>query len=133
MRKFIVYTRSLPSGCCKVVTDAPAVVEVEGEMVTQTEDPSVGWLPEGEFKFRITQPEFLYEPEEIKKADGTKEKRMVPPVYYSHAVYYNVHQAHVKAEHMVRDSFAFAERKHKGEATEEEVKAKIAEIQEILL
>jgi hypothetical protein len=133
MRKFIVYTRSLPAGCCKVSTDAPAVVEVEGEMITQTEDTSVGWLPQGEFKFRITQPEFLYESQEIKKADGSKEKVMLPPVYYSHAVYYNIYQAQVAAEHIVRSNFEFERRKTGKEFTEEEVRAKFVEIQEILL
>lgn len=133
MRKFIVYTRSLPAGCCKVSTDAPTVVEVEGEMVTRSEDPSVGWLPEGEFKFRITKPDFLHEPVEIKLPDGSREKTMVPPVYHSHAVYYNVNQAHVAAEHMVRHSFAFTQRKGGAEFTEEEVRAKFSEIQEVLL
>lgn len=133
MRKFIVYTRSLPAGCCKISTDAPAVVEVEGEMIGQMEDPSVGWLPEGEFRFRITKPEFLQEPQEIKKSDGSRVKSMVSPVYHSHAVYYNVHQAHVAAEHVVRESFAFVQRKDGKEFTEEEVRAKFTEIQEILL
>lgn len=133
MRRFIVYTRALPAGCCKVATDAPSVVEVKGEMITPTEDPSVLWLPEGEFKFRITQPEFLYEPQEVKRPDGSREKVMAPPVYHSHAIYWNVVQAHVAAERMVREGFAFTQRKTDKEFTEEEVRAKYAEIQEILL
>lgn len=128
MRKFIVYTRPIPG---QSGTDLPAVVEVEGEVVPQTEDPSLGWLPEGEFKFRITQPEFLYEPQE--KKTTSKDKVMVPPVYYSHAVYYNIYQAYVAAEQMVRESFAFAKRKDGIDFTEEEVRSKFAEIQQVLL
>jgi len=133
MRKFIVYTRPLPAGCCQISTDAPAIVEVEGEMITQLEDPSVGWLPEKAFRFRITKPDFLYEPQEIKKADGSREKVMVPPVYHSHAVYYNIYQAQVAAERVVREGFAFAKRKTGAEFTEEDVRAKFSEIQEVLL
>jgi hypothetical protein len=130
MRKFITYTRPIP-GCHK--SDAPTVVEVEGELVTGLEDVSVMWLPQGEFKFRITAPDFLYEPKEVKQADGSKATVMVPPVYYSHACHWTVYRAHVEAEHMVRQGFEFALRKHGKTYTEEEVAAKIAEITEILL
>lgn len=131
MRKFIVYTRAIP-GCCQT-SDVPTVVEVEGELITGTEDVSIMWLPEGEFKFRITQPEFLYEPKEVKKLDGSKGTMMVPPVYYSHACHWTVHGAHAAADRVVRQGFEFAQRKHGTPFTEEEVAAKQKEIQEILL
>lgn len=131
MRKFIVYTRAIP-GCCQT-GDVPTVVEVEGELITGTEDVSIMWLPEVEFKFRITQPEFLYEPKEIKKPDGSKGTVMIPPVYYSHACHWTVHRAHVEAERMVRQGFEFALRKHGTPYTPEDVAAKVAQIQEILL
>lgn len=125
MRKFIVHTRPLP-GCCKV-GDAPTVIEVEGEMISATEDPSVKWLPEGEFRFRITKPDFLFEP----KQAGSKE--MVPPVYHSHAIYWNVYQARAVAERLVRQGFEFSKRKSGKEYSKEEVRAKYSEITEIIL
>ena len=130
MRKFIVHTRAIP-GCPN--GDVPAVVEVEVELITGIEDASVMWLPGGEFKFRITQPEFLYEPREVKKADGSKGTVMVPPVYHSHACHWTVHGAQVEAQHMIRRGFEFAQRKYGTPFTEEEVAAKQKEIQEILL
>jgi hypothetical protein len=133
MRKFIVYTRSLPAGCCKITTDAPAVIEVEGEVVGMQEDTSILWLPPHEFRFAITKPEFLQEPKEIVKPDGSKATIKVPLVYHSHSVYLNIHQAQIAAEHLVRDGFQFTKRKTGKDFTEEEVKAKFAEIQEIML
>jgi hypothetical protein len=131
MRKFIVHTRPVPG--CRKDSDAPTVVEVEGEMIQGVEDPSVLWLPEGEFRFRIMKPEFLYEPAEIKKEDGTKEKITVPPVYHSHVIYASVDQARAEAERLVRAGFEFAERKRDVPFTDQEVKAKVCEITEILL
>ena len=131
MRKFVVHTRPLP-GCCKT-GDLPTILEVEGEMITATEDPSVLWLPEGEFRFRILKPEVLYEPKEIVHADKTREKITVPPVYYSHSVFWTTHQAMAKAIHLVRQQFEYAKRKDGTEFTEEQVSEKVKEIQEILL
>lgn len=131
MKKFVVHTRPI-SGCSKTST-APTVVEVEGEMIQGVEDPSVLWLPEGEFRFRITKPDFLYEPQEIKGPDGVKVKITVPPVYHSHSVYWTVDQAHSVAERLARADFEFALRKYDTPFTDEDVKVKFSEITEILL
>ena len=96
MKKFIVYTRAIPG--IRKGNDPPSVIEVEGELIKPTEDPSVMWLPPGEFKFRILKPEYLYEPKEIVKDDKTVEKIMIPPIYYSHSVYWTVSQALSKVE-----------------------------------
>jgi hypothetical protein len=130
MRKFIVHTRPITG---THTSGVPVVVEVEGEMIAGIEDPSIMWLPQGEFRFRITQPNFLYEPQEVRRPGGIKEKVMVPPVYHSHAVYWTTHQAHVAAEHMVRHSFEFIKRKTGVDFTEQQVKEKCKEITEILL
>lgn len=134
MRKFIVHTRVVP-GCCKTDEGTPiTIIEVEGEMIKQAEDASVGWLPYGEFKFRILKPEFLHEPQEVRKPDGSVIKIMTSPIYHSHAIYWNIYQAQVAAERMVRESLEFTQRKTKGESfTEEELKTKIAEITTIRL
>lgn len=132
MKKFIVYTRALPG--CQKSEDVPSVIEVEGELVTAMEDPSIMWLPKGEFKFRITKPEFLYEMQELKQADGSKKKTAVPTVYYSHACYWTLIQARSVAERMVRESMDFEVRKGRVVSyTDEELKAKWFEIQEVLL
>lgn len=133
MRKAIVYTRPLPSACRKITTDAPAIVEVEGDIIPAMEDPSVMWLPKGEFKFRITVPDFLYEPQEIRKADISKDKVMVPPVYHSHSVYDTFDGARQVAKQMVEESFQFVQRKTGRTYSEDEVAIKLTEIQEIML
>lgn len=128
MRKFIVHTRALP-GCCKT-SESPLIVEVEGEVISAVEDPSVMWLPKGEYKFRILKPESLYEPKEV---SGSKEKTMVPPIYCSHSLLPTAHEARARAYAMISHSFDFEQRKHKVAYTFEQLTQRCAEIQEILL
>lgn len=133
MKKYIVYTRAIP-GCCTKNSDAPAIVEVEGEIVSVLEDPSVMFLPKGEFKFKISRPSFLHEMQEIKQADGSRKKINVSPVYYSHATYSTAIQARSVAERMVQEGLDFEVRKgHLASYTDEELKVKCNDIQEILL
>lgn len=132
MKKYIVYTRAIP-GHHKVNPETPTVIEVEGELVKGVEDPSVMWIPTGEYLFRIIKPTFLSESVEIKKVDGTKEKMTIPPVYYSHAIYDTVEDAYDKAKKLIRSNFEFEERKRHVAFTEEEVKEKYSEITEITL
>src|SRR5271165_3876860 len=95
-----------------------SVMEIEIQILSAMEDSSVLWLPEGEFKARIVAPTSLYD------QDG------LPPIWYSHAIYWNVHQAWVRAERDVRSGFDFNLRKYGTPYTEEDVKAKLATIQE---
>ncbi len=132
MRKFIVYTRAVP-GCCKTA-EVPTIVEVEGEIVTGIEDPSSLWLPQGEFKFRISKPDFLLEMQEIKQVDGTKKKTLVPSVYYNHSIYKDLAQARAAAEKMVHQGLEFEIRKGRATSfTEDELKNLYSQIQEVLL
>lgn len=128
MRKFIVYTRPV-LGHSKE-NDLPTIIEVEGEIISGVEDPSALSLPEGEFWFRIVKPEFLYELRELNKS---KEKIMIPPVYYSHSVFWTTHQAMASAIKIVKDQFEYIKRKTNTDFTEEQVSEKCKEIQEILL
>jgi hypothetical protein len=129
MRKFVVHTRAVP-GCCKGASDAPTILEVEGELVSPMEDSSVMWLKEGEFRFRILKPEFLYESIETKMEDGSKKKIMVPTVYHSHAIYHELAGAKAAAESMIKSGLDFEVRKGRlASYTEEELAAKCAEIQ----
>ena len=132
MRKFIIYTREIP-GHCKASSEVPAIIEVEGEKLTPQEDGSVLWIPEPEFKFRITKPDFLQDVRETVKSDGSKVRVVSSLIYYSHSIYWNKYQARIAAEKFVRDGFEFTKRKTGKDFTEEEVKAKFAEITEIML
>lgn len=129
MRKFIVHTRAVP-GCCKGAADAPSILEVEGELVSSLEDPSVTWMPSGEFMFRILKPEFLYESKETKLEDGSKKKIMIPTVYHSHAIYHELPAAQAAAKRMIKSGLDFEVRKGRLPSyTEEELDAKCAEVQ----
>lgn len=124
VRRFIVHNRPLP-GCRK--TGVPSVVEVECEMFT----PPLA--APGEFVARILKPEFLWEPTRVLQ-DGVLKDVVLPPVYSSHSVYETLALASSAAQHQVRHGFEFEVRKGRIVSyTEEEVKAKCAEIQQILL
>ena len=129
MRKFIVHTRPIP-GCCKGSGDAPTIVEVEGKMIYG----AVTFLPEGEFYFHIMEPDFLYEPKEEKQPDNSKKKIMVPVTYHSHAIYHDVTEAQAAAKKMIKSGLDFEVRKERLAAyTEEELDAKCAEVQVLML
>ena len=135
MRAFIVHTRQVP-GCaaCRSGDTPMTIVEVEGEYVSSMEDPSITWLPKGEFKFRISKPEFLYEAQEAKKPDGSKEKTMVPAVYYSHSIYLSLEEAREATKKLVVGEFEFALRKKRIESyTAVDIEGKLSEIQELML
>jgi hypothetical protein len=131
MRKFIVHTRAL-AGYTKT-GDAPLLVEIDGEMIAALEDPSVMWLPNGEFYFRIMSPSGLWEPREVIKADRSREKIIVPPVYHSHSVYHSIEEARAAAEGLVRSDFEFQLRKHGTEIDFDALLTKCGEIQEVRL
>jgi len=131
MKKYITYTRNIhghPS-----LEDPFYILEVEGEIVLPLEDPSVMWLPNGEFFFRILKPNFLYESREIIGADRSRKKILVPPIYHSSSVYSNYDQAFSKAEKMIRDGFELDFRKKGIPINDEDVLSKCKKIQQILL
>jgi hypothetical protein len=136
MRKFVIHTRSLFGG---KTNDLPIILEVEGEIITAMEDPSVLFLPEDEFKFCILKPETLYETKEIIHTDKYREKITVPPIYHSHSVYETKYQARVAAEKMIRHELQFVLRKQLYTSiglesyTDQELQAKYEEIKEVLL
>jgi len=132
MRAYVVHTRPLPGSCKK--TDTPTILEVEGEKLTAMEDPSVMWLKEGEFWFRIMKPESLYEPKESKMEDGSRKKVMVPTVYFSAGIYSTVELAQAAAQQMIKGGLDFEVRKGRlASYSEEDLQAKYAEIQTIML
>ena len=135
MKAYIVHTRQVP-GCaaCKPESTPMTIVEVEGERVSPMEDPSVMWLKEGEFRFRILKPEFLHEAHETKKADGSREKTMVPAVYHSHSIYLSLEEAREATKKLVVGELEFAVRKKRIVSyTAVDVEGKLSEIQELML
>lgn len=134
MKAFVIHTRQVPGCACKAEQSPLFLVEVEGEMVSTLEDASVGWLPKGEFRFRITKPVFLHEAKEGKKEDGSKEKLLIPSVYHSHSIYLTEEEAWAAAKRLVISEFEFAFRKKKIDAySEADIEKRIAEIQRIPL
>lgn len=125
-RRFIVHSRAIPG---QKKTGVPAVVEVECEIIRAPLSQI------GDFEAaRIFKPEWLWEEVPKLGADGKLHDVLEPPVYCNHAIYWNVSQAESVAERLIRSSFEFEIRKGKREAyTDEEFRAKCAEIQTIML
>lgn len=134
MRKFIIHTRPIPGSCR---SSGPSIVEIECDLITPMEDPSVMWAPPGEYKVRVLKPEFLHEPKEVSKPDdkGTlvKVKVMMAPIYYGHFLYDSAEEAHQAAVKLLRQESEFRVRKGGEAFTVEEMESKLSEIQEIRL
>lgn len=118
MRKFIVHTRAIPG---RPKEENPFyLIEVEGEIVSALEYPSVLLLPAGEFRFKIMAPKFLHD------VYGSA-------IYYSHAIYKDASVARLVAERMVVEELEFSKRKYKTEYSQEDLENKISKIEEIKL
>lgn len=102
-----------------------SIMEVECELVTALEDPSVIWLPVGESKMRILFPTTFHE---------KRETGLVPTVWYDHSFYNTVEEAKVVVEQNIRYTMVdFAKSKHQLAATEEEVQKTISEVEVVML
>jgi len=118
MRKYVIHTRTIPG---RPKEESPCyLIEVEGEIITALEDPSVLFLPNGEFRFKIISPKFLHD-------------SYGPPTYHSHSVYANVDLARAEAERLMFQELEFARRKYKTEYSQEDLENKISKIEEIPL
>ncbi len=102
-----------------------SVIQVEIERITAMEDPSVMFLPNGEFRARILNPTSLWE----KNDRGV----LVAPVWHNFALYSYQRQACLAAVDQIRNSFEFARRKYGTAYTPEEVQAKIDTIKYVNL
>ena len=118
MFKFVIYSRK----------GKTTVYEVECEQVTPMEDPSIMWIPKGEYKARILRPEALFEPD---PKDSTK---MAPPVWYSHAFYSTSVEALARAHKDVRHGMVDYQIQKKQEPkSEDEVRLAEAAVQIVML
>jgi hypothetical protein len=128
-KTWIVYNRPLPGG---KRGDPSSIIEIEGEIITALEDPSINFLKPGEFKVRVLEPAFLYEETRILK-DGALVDAILPPIYYNHSFFESEEKALASAESGVRSEFERNLRKKDVAFTEEEVAAKVTLIKRVHL
>jgi hypothetical protein len=70
-----------------------SVMEVEGQMVSALDNPSVMWLPKGEYFFKVTSPTSILE----KRVVG-KETKYFPVIWHSHNFSDSGAEAELKAQ-----------------------------------
>lgn len=87
MKKFVVHS----------IKGVTSIMEVECRVVTALQDPSVMFIPAGEYKAEILNPVALYE----KQSDGS----LRSPVYYSHSLHETVEAAMVAAKKGLEESY----------------------------
>jgi hypothetical protein len=92
-----------------------SIIEVECQIISATEDPSVMWLHPGEYKVRISKPESFVD------------------VWYSYAFYDSLKEAKVESEKLIRQEFDFSLRKYTQEYTEEQVQNAISKVKILTL
>lgn len=118
MRKFIIST----------LKGDTAIMEVECELISSLEDPSVMWLPPGEFKIKITAPKELL----TKKMVG-KDTILEPTIYYNHSIFSSEEEAIRSAHQLIRKTIELRCIKHKTEFKEEDVLAEFVKIKKVKL
>jgi hypothetical protein len=97
------------------------IYAVECEKITPMQDPSILWLPQGEYMARVLAPAVFHEPV------GTGPE-VVQPIYHSHAFYSTAAEAMAQVEVWVR-----APVKRGTPKTEEEIQATLAAVKVVLL
>lgn len=110
MKKFIIYRNS--------------IMEVECTKLTPVEDPSIAFLPLGEYKARIDAPTTLHE-----KIDT----KMVKPTWFSFAFFDTIDAAQKSAEADIRVVLERNKTKNGIEFTDEDIRKQLAEIKIITL
>jgi hypothetical protein len=111
MRMFSIYSRR----------GKTTIYEVECEKITPMQDPSVLWLPQGEYRARVLAPAIFHEPV------GTGPE-VAPPIYHSHAFLATVEEAMAQVEVWARIPPKRATPK-----TEEEIQAALAAVEVVML
>jgi hypothetical protein len=122
MKKFVVQSKK----------GKTVITEVECELVTPMEDPSIMWIPNWEYMAKILKPTSFHMKFE-KQVEGKKEIVLVPDVWYSHAFFNSLVDATKYAERIIKESFEFEARKYGKEFSVIDVLAAIKEIEVVLL
>lgn len=122
MKKFVIQSKS----------GQFSIQEVEVEVILATEDPSVAWLPAGEYKARIMKPTSFHM--KIEKLINNKREMVdVPDVWYNFAFSDSLEDAKATCAELIREEFKFKQRKHKIDFTEQDVADAQAKMQVVLL
>ena len=122
MKKFVIQSKS----------GQFSIQEVDVEVISTTEDPSVAWLPAGEFKARIMRPTSFHMKVE-RLVNNKREMVDVPEVWYSFAFLNSLEEAKATCAELIREEFDFKKRKHKIDFTEQDVADAQAKMQVALL
>ena len=115
MRKFVIH----------FIKETTTIIEVECEKISGLEDPSVLWLPSGEFKVKISAPKSILN----KETNGTYSAIS----YYNHGIYDSYEEALKATEFLIRKSFELNAVKHNSSFSEEDIQAKLLTVQTIKL
>lgn len=110
MKKFVIIS----------IKGATSIKEVECSVVTPLHDPSVSFLPPGEYKVEILKPVSLW--------DKNPDNSFTAPLYFSHSLFDTVEAARAVAERDMKVSYERTCHKCKMEVngqTLEEMLAKI--------
>ena len=110
MKKFVIHRNS--------------IIEVECTKLSTAENPSIAWLPSGEYWARIDAPVSIFD-----KVDA----KLVNPIWHSFAFFQTMDDAKKKMEANVRDTFDRNKRKSGTEYTEADIAKQLADIQVITL
>lgn len=97
-----------------------AIYELEVEIVTPLQDPSVMWLPKDEYAVNVLAPPNLIE----KDMKG----RTLRTIYYSHSLFDSVEDALSWYENSVSITMKARAERHGEKFTDEDIKSKINDI-----
>jgi hypothetical protein len=101
MRKFIIQSKK----------EETSIMEVECEKVQPLEDPSVMWLPAGEYRASVLLPTTFHQKFE-RLVEGKKVVTMVPDVWHSHAFYDTLELAQAQVKDIILSEFKTNLRKY---------------------
>jgi hypothetical protein len=110
MKKFVAYTHK----------GKPVIYEVEAELVSALQDPSIKWLPSSEYTIAVSAPSSFAE----KNAKG----ELIYPIFYSHSLFETEEQAVAWHKMSLEKTMKERAERHGETSSEEELKTKIAEI-----
>lgn len=122
MRKFIIQSKK----------GKTSVMEVECELISALEDPSVMWLRADEWKAKILLPTSLHMKVE-KNIDGKKEIILEPDVWCWHAFYSSLEEAQRQAADLICQEYDFNHRKYGKLYIAQDIKNSINDIEVVLL
>jgi len=112
MRKFVVQSKR----------GEVSISEVEVEIVSPLDDPSVMWLKPGEYMARILRPTSFHMKHE-KMVDGKREVVLTPDVWFSHSFFETQGEALKYAEKLIEHEFEFNLRKYGKTYTDTDIAA----------